>query len=208
MLHYMIVSWLDIKQFISADRLFCSLYVLSTRQLLLAMIQSGILDRVKSKPAVINMLKLMHMVFLSALLMTSAAVAAQQATTAAVTPETDNRILVEMPTAVQAMMRKDMRAHLVSMGRMIAAIADQRLQDAADVASQELGSASMGQHRAAGGGPGRYMPTGMRSIGMSMHAAADALAAAAEAGDQTQVMQQLSQISAACSACHSSYRIR
>jgi len=120
----------------------------------------------------------------------------------------DTRQLVEMPPQVQAMLRQDMRAHLNSLHAIIAALAEQRLQAAADIASQQLGSASMGRHRASGGGPGRHMPAAMRSIDMRMHAAADTLAEAARAGDQTAAMQQLGQLTAACSACHAGYRIR
>jgi len=120
----------------------------------------------------------------------------------------DKRLLVELPEPVQAMIRQQMRQHLTSLHGIIAAIADQRLGDAADIASKQLGSASMARHRASGGGPGRYMPAAMRSIGMRIHVAADALAKAADAGDNTEVSQQLGQITAACSACHGSYRIR
>lgn len=121
---------------------------------------------------------------------------------------TDKRVLVELPEPVQAMIRQQMRQHLISLHGIIAAIADQRLGDAADIASKQLGSASMGRRRASGGGPGRYMPAAMRSIGMRIHVAADALAKAADARDNTEALQQLGRITAACRACHESYRIR
>jgi hypothetical protein len=120
----------------------------------------------------------------------------------------DKRVLVEMPENAQAMIRQEMRTHMSSLQRIISALADERLDDAGEIASQQLGSAIMGRHRARGGGPGRYMPAAMRSIGMSMHAAADQLAEAAEAGEQAQALRRLGQITAACSACHNSYRIR
>ena len=120
----------------------------------------------------------------------------------------DSRLLVELPRPVQTMIRHEMRQHLASLQGIIAAMADQRLEDAADIASKQLGSGSMGRHRASGGGPGRHLPAAMRGIGMSMHAAADALAEAADAGNNIEALQQLGQITAACSACHSSYRIR
>ncbi|GAB4123092.1 MAG: hypothetical protein Tsb0027_20770 [Wenzhouxiangellaceae bacterium] len=138
--------------------------------------------------------------------------AAQDSAGDAMSEINDTRQLVEMPPQVQAMLRQDMRAHLHSLHAIIAALAEQRLEAAADIASQQLGSASMGRHRDSGGGPGRHMPAAMRSIGMRMHAAADALAedlaAAANTGDQTAAMQQLAQVTAACSACHAAYRIR
>ena len=122
---------------------------------------------------------------------------------------TDDRLLVELPGPVQTMIRHEMRQHLVSLQGIIAAMADQRLEDAANIASKQLGSGSMGRHRASGGGPGRHLPAAMRSIGMSMHAAADALAEAADAGNNIiEALQQLGQITAACSGCHSGYRIR
>ena len=120
----------------------------------------------------------------------------------------DERMLVELPAPIHGMIRQQMRQHLVSLHGIIAAMADQRLGDAADIASKQLGSSSMGRHRGSGGGPGRHMPAAMRDIGMRMHIAADALAKAADAGDKTEVLQQLDRVTAACSACHSSYRIR
>jgi len=142
------------------------------------------------------------------LIMLPLSVLAQQPPADTTAAESDQRVLVTMPGVAQTLLREDMRQHLASLSAIITALAEQRLEAAADIASQQLGSASMGRHRASGGGPGRHMPAAMRSIGMRMHAAADTLAEAARAGDQTAAMQQLGQLTAACSACHAGYRIR
>ena len=120
----------------------------------------------------------------------------------------DHRVLVDIPESVQARIRSEMREHLVSLHSIVAALADQRLDDVAEIASEQLGSGRMRNHRNRGGGPGRHLPPAMRSIGRSMHSAADAVAEAAKEGNQAEAMRRLGQITAACSACHSSYRIR
>ena len=120
----------------------------------------------------------------------------------------DHRVLVDIPESVQATIRSEMREHLTSLHAIVAALADQRLDDVAEIASEQFGSGRMRNHRNRGGGPGRHLPPAMRSIGRSMHSAADAVAEAAREGDQTEAMRHLGQITAACSACHSSYRIR
>lgn len=131
----------------------------------------------------------------------------RQGPTSAQSPD-DNRVLVDMPPSAEAMIRQEMRAHMASLQGIISALADERLSDAGEIALQELGAASMGSHRARGGGPGRHMPPTMRAIGMGMHGAADRLGEAAAAGDRNEALRQLGQVTAACSACHNSYRIR
>ena len=120
----------------------------------------------------------------------------------------DHRVLVEIPQSVGARIRQEMRSHLNSVQALVTALGEQRLDDVAEIASEQLGSGMMRSHRNRGGGPGRYLPSAMRSIGRSMHSAADEMAAAAKAGNQAEAMRHLGRITAACSACHNSYRIR
>ena len=120
----------------------------------------------------------------------------------------DHRVLVEIPQSVEATIRKEMRSHLNSVQALITALDEQRLDDVAEIASEQLGSGMMRSHRNRGGGPGRHLPSAMRSIGISMHSAADEMAAAAKAGNQAEALRHLGRITAACSACHNSYRIR
>ena len=153
--------------------------------------------------------KLTVIVFLAALPMLLLAQAAGDAEpTPGSQSSDDHRVLVEIPKSVGATIRQEMRSHLSSLQALMTALANQRLDDVAEIASEQLGSGIMRSHRNRGGGPGRYLPPAMRSIGRSMHTAADEMAEAAKAGNQAETMRHLGQITAACSACHNSYRIR
>ncbi len=124
------------------------------------------------------------------------------------TPE-DPRILVEMPPLQQHLLRQEMISHTAALHRIIAGLADGELQVAAEVAEKELGLSSMGKHaaRTAGQGPGRSMPTPMRSIGISMHRAASAFAEVAKAGDRDAALASLQTVTSACVSCHAGYRL-
>jgi hypothetical protein len=118
----------------------------------------------------------------------------------------DGRMLVDMPPAAIDVMRAGMRDHLTGLQLVLAALADDRLEDAAEAAASRIGSGSMGH----GGDvrPGRHMPAAMRALGMQMHAAGDAVAAAARRGDREGAWRATAELTAACQACHASYRVR
>jgi len=123
-------------------------------------------------------------------------------------PTTDNRQLVEMPDEVQQLMREHMRDHLLALSEILGYLADSDFSSAADVAEQRLGESSIGRHRAAGMGPGRYMPLPMRQIGRGMHEAATKFAGIANTGNREESYAALQEVVALCAACHTSYRIR
>jgi cytochrome c553 len=54
----------------------------------------------------------------------------------------------------------------------------------------------------------RFMPEGMRQAGTNMHRAASRFALKAEEGEMLPAYNALSEITSACVACHSRYRIR
>lgn len=120
----------------------------------------------------------------------------------------DSRIMVEMPTAAQALMRQDMLSHLAAVNAIIAALGNDELNTAADIAEKQLGRATMGQHQGTGMGPGRYMPMEMRNIGWRMHDTADAFAAIARKGDVQKALAALEPITTSCVSCHAVYRTR
>lgn len=141
---------------------------------------------------------------LLALVVSHAAAEAPQAI-----PE-DHRQLVAMPAPAQAAQRADMLDHLAALNEILGYAAEGKWKDAADTAEKRLGESSMGKYRTAlrGQGPGRYMPDAMRQIGWSMHGAATQFAKIARDGDSAKSLAALQQVTAACVACHMSYRTR
>ncbi|MDJ0918437.1 MAG: hypothetical protein QNJ05_11775 [Woeseiaceae bacterium] len=123
---------------------------------------------------------------------------------------TDNRELVEMPAETQAMMRAEMRDHLMALSSIMGYLADNDLATAAEVAEERLGRSSMGKHKGTrrGMGPGKYMPKEMKKIGHGMHDAASRFATVAASGDLNGSYVALHDVVAACAACHTSFRIR
>ncbi|MDJ0759907.1 MAG: cytochrome c [Woeseiaceae bacterium] len=123
---------------------------------------------------------------------------------------TDRRQLVDMPAETQAMMRKEMRDHLLALSEIMAYLAANDVSTAAEVAEARLGRSSMGKHRGTrkGKGPGKFMPKEMKKIGHGMHDAASRFATVAESGDLQKSYTALNDVVAACAACHTSFRIR
>ena len=54
----------------------------------------------------------------------------------------------------------------------------------------------------------KFMPEGMQQAGTSMHRAASRFALKAQEGEALPAYSALSEVTSACVACHSSYRIR
>lgn len=121
---------------------------------------------------------------------------------------TDNRQLVEMPAPVRQLMRSDMVEHLTALNEVIGLLAEQRFTEAAEVAEQRIGRSAMGRHRTTGTPPGRYMSAEMRQLAWGMHDAASAFATTARDGDMDRTLAALQGLTAACAACHLSYRTR
>lgn len=120
----------------------------------------------------------------------------------------DPRQLVSMPAESRQLMRREMLDHLAALNEIMGHIAANQLAAAAEVAETRMGKSSMGKHRATGMGPGRFMPPEMRSIGWSMHQSATELAQAAMEDDLKATNMALTKVTAACVACHFSFRTR
>jgi hypothetical protein len=120
----------------------------------------------------------------------------------------DQRMLVEMPAASIEIMRTDMRDHLLALDEVLRLTAAGELEAAGNLARKRLGSAAMGSHRGNPAAPGLHMPDGMRSLGRSLHAAADSFADATMVDELPAVLASLQKITAVCSACHGAFRIR
>jgi hypothetical protein len=136
--------------------------------------------------------------------------AAQCVMAAPPTMPEDARQAVDMPALQRALVREDMLHHLMSLNEIVGLLAGGKLNEAAAVADKDMGVASMGKHaaRTQGMGPGRFMPEGMRAIGVGMHRSASEFAEVARKGDRDAAYKALEAITGACVACHAAYRLK
>jgi len=120
--------------------------------------------------------------------------------------EEDSRQSVELPEMMEQHMMSNMRNHLAAINEILASLANDRLEQAADIAESQLGMSSLEMHEASH--MAEFMPKGMRQAGMSMHRAASRFALKAQEGDVLAAYAALSEITSACVNCHSHYRVR
>jgi len=120
--------------------------------------------------------------------------------------EEDARLLVEIPEMMQQHMMSNMRDHLVALNEMLNSMANEDLDKAAEIAESRLGMTSLEAHGASH--MAKFMPEGMKQAGTSMHRAASRFALKAQEGDALPAYRALSEVTTACVACHSGYRIR
>jgi cytochrome c556 len=118
----------------------------------------------------------------------------------------DSRQLVELPKMMQEHMMSNMRGHLVAINEILANMASGELDQAAEIAEKQLGMSAMELHGASH--MAKFMPEGMQQAGTNMHRAASRFALKAQEGEVLSAYSALSKVTAACVACHSSYRIR
>ena len=118
----------------------------------------------------------------------------------------DTRQLVQLPEMMQQHMLSSMRDHLVAINELLIMMANGDLEEAAEIAEYRLGMSSLESHGA--GHMAKFMPEGMRQAGTSMHRAASRFALKAQEGDILPAYNALSEVTSACVACHSGFRIR
>ena len=118
----------------------------------------------------------------------------------------DSRQLVELPEMMQLHMMSNMRDHLVAINEILITMANDQLDQAAEVAESRLGMSSLESHGASH--MSRFMPEGMRQAGTSMHRAASRFALKAQEGEALPAYSALAEVTSACVACHTNYRIR
>ena len=118
----------------------------------------------------------------------------------------DSRQLVELPEMMQQHMMSNMRDHLVAINEILIHMTNGELDLAADIAESRLGMGSLKSHGASH--MAKFMPEGMRQTGTNMHRAASRFALKAQEGEVLPAYHALSDITSACVACHSAYRIR
>ncbi len=125
----------------------------------------------------------------------------------------DSREMVTMPQMMQDHMLTSMRDHLVVLNEVLGDLAAERYENAAKVAEERLGMSSFALHGSSH--MAAYMPKGMQEAGNALHHAASRFALAAQEVDidrtyagMRRLTGALNEMTAACNACHSGYRIR
>lgn len=118
----------------------------------------------------------------------------------------DTRQLVVLPEMMQQHMMSNMRDHLVAINEILTNMANDELDKAAEIAESRLGMSSLESHGASH--MAKFMPEGMRHAGTGMHKAASRFALKAQEGEVLPAYKALSEVTAACVACHAGYRIR
>lgn len=118
----------------------------------------------------------------------------------------DARQLVQLPEMMQQHMMSNMRNHLVALNEILINMHDENLDKASEIAEQRLGMSSLELHNASH--MAKFMPEGMRHAGTSMHKAASRFALRAQEGEILSAYKALTEVTSACVACHSAYRIR
>jgi len=118
----------------------------------------------------------------------------------------DTRVLVDLPTMMQEHMLSHMRDHLAAINEILVYMGDGELEKAAETAEFRLGMSSLTSHGASH--MAKFMPEGMRQTGTTMHKAASRFALKAQEGEALAAYKGLSEITSACVACHSGYKIK
>lgn len=125
----------------------------------------------------------------------------------------DTRELVEMPQMMQQHMLSNMREHLITLDKMLAALAKGDTDETAKLAESRLGMSSLSLHGAEH--MARFMPDAMRAFGSQMHHAASRFAIIARDAEleegtaaHRKVYDALHAITQNCNGCHQAYRIR
>jgi hypothetical protein len=120
--------------------------------------------------------------------------------------DNDARRLVQLPEMMQQHMMSNMRDHLVAIDEILISMTKGDFEKAAEVAEYRLGMSSLESHGASH--MAKFMPEGMRQAGTAMHKAASRFALKAQEEGVLPAYNALSEVTTACVACHSGYRIR
>ena len=118
----------------------------------------------------------------------------------------DQRVLVELPEMMQQHLLSNMRDHLAAINEILVYLGNDELEKASETAEYRLGMSSLESHGASH--MAKFMPEGMRQAGTAMHKAASRFALKAQEGDAVAAYKALSDITSACVACHSGYRVK
>lgn len=121
----------------------------------------------------------------------------------------DTRQDVVFPPLVRRQTLATMRMHLQGLGEIQQALSDGHFEEAAHIATMNLGMSSM--HGNQMEEEAKYMPEGMMRLGALMHQRAGGFAVAAQnaavTGDIHQPLRALAQVTQTCVACHATYKL-
>jgi hypothetical protein len=138
---------------------------------------------------------------------TTLAAAALVLTIGAATAE-DNRIALDLPPDVKAQFLEHMRTHMTSLNDVIQLMSAGKIREAGAVARSEM---AIGK----GLGIGRFMPPEFREMGFDFHRSADDfarmtadIAEPMDAASWAKAAEGLAQITARCTACHATFRVK
>ena len=122
----------------------------------------------------------------------------------------DARQLAPLPAAAQESLRQEMLDNMLAVNEVLALMAEGKVREAGEAAEAKLGMSAMGKHRSKpfDARPGPHMPPAMHGIGMDGHKAVSEFATVAKTGDRDKALALLPNLTAACVACHFSYRTR
>ena len=118
----------------------------------------------------------------------------------------DNRVAVELPQMMREHMLANMRDHLAAINEILVYLGSGDLDQAAETAEYRLGMSSLESHGASH--MAKFMPQAMREAGTAMHQAASRFARTAQEGDALTAYRALADVTAACVACHSGFRVK
>jgi len=125
-------------------------------------------------------------------------------------PIKDGRQPVEFPPQLREHELANMRDHLSTLARIQAALSNNAIDEASNLAERRLGMSSFelhGAHEVA-----QYMPKGMQEIGTGMHRAASRFAleatSAGATGDIRPALAALAKVTQQCVSCHAAYRLK
>ena len=122
----------------------------------------------------------------------------------------DNRQLAPLPPAALDALREEMRGNLLAINEILTLMAAGKVKEAGQLAETSLGQSAMGKHRdkPIDARPGAHMPREMHQIGIDGHRTASEFARIAASGDMEKALAELPRLTAACVACHYSWRAR
>ena len=119
--------------------------------------------------------------------------------------ENNARQIVNFPEMMQQHMMANMRDHLAAINEILLYMGNGEMDKAAEIAENRLGMSAMDSHGAKH--QAKFMPEGMRKFGTNMHHAASRFALKAEEGEPLAAYKSLQEITNACVACHTAYRV-
>lgn len=140
---------------------------------------------------------------------------------------TEPRQVVEMPTEMKQMFLKNMRGHMEALDQIIAALAENNLSKAADIAESSMGVGHGTKRQCDDDNKGKhshefkqnhsshkekkfgqFMPIEMKMMGMQLHQSANKFATIARGGNINEAYKALGQISSSCVMCHQSFQVK